>query len=201
MSYRPPTRPARIASEPRARFNWPLTDDELTQHRQYSRESSERDPEFGAPGSRSGEPFAMDGSLSTDGLTVFPPEMDALSLFPSEIPSVPQKTSQTPSGSGLDILGERPAAPFPLPEPLRAACSPPQSRTPRDDSQARDDGDDLAHARTETDSTAGIAVSPSSTALHLPGPGGLAGEIAHLQALIGELTQPIEWGIPNVSGR
>jgi hypothetical protein len=128
--------------------------------------------------------------------------MDALSLFPSEVPSVPQKTSQTPPGSGLDILGERPAAPIPLSEALRAAdCSPAQSRTPRDGSQTRDDGEDLAHVRIETDSTARIAVSPSATALDFPGPGGLANEIAHMQALIGELTRPIEWRIPHVSGR
>jgi hypothetical protein len=128
--------------------------------------------------------------------------MDALSLFPSEISSVPRETSQTPSGSGLDVLGERPAAPFPLSEPLRAAaCSPPQSPTRTDGSQTHDDGEGLAHGRTEADSTVGIAVSASATALDLPAPGGLAGEIAHLQALIGELTQPIEWRIPDVSGR
>jgi hypothetical protein len=151
---------------------------------------------------RPGEPFAMGGSLSTDGLPVFPSEMDALSLFPSEVPSVPQETSQTPSGSGLEMLGAQPAALFALPEPLRAAaCSPQQSRTPGDGSQTRDDGEDLAHARIEADSTAGIAVSPSATTLDLPGPVGLAGEIAHLQALLGELTQPLEWRIPNVSGR
>ena len=50
-------------------------------------------------------------------------------------------------------------------------------------------------------STSGIAVSPSATTLDLPGTGDLADEIAHLQALIGGLTQQIEWRIPNVTGR
>jgi hypothetical protein len=47
-------------------------------------------------------------------------------------------------------------------------------------------------------STSGIAVSTSATALDSPGTGDLADEIAHLQALIGELTQQIDWRIPNV---
>ena len=50
-------------------------------------------------------------------------------------------------------------------------------------------------------STSGIAVSPSATALDLPGTVDLADEIAHLQALIRGLTQQIEWRIPSVTGR
>jgi hypothetical protein len=137
------------------------------------------------------------------------PETDALALFPSEtpgprLPAVPQETFQTPSVSGPARVGDRPAAlsPPPEPEPFRGASSfPPESSTPGGGAQTRDDGEDLAHARAEPVSTSGIAVSPSATALDLPGPGDLADEVAHLQALIGEFTRPIEWRIPNVSGR
>jgi hypothetical protein len=178
-------------------FNWPLTDDELAQYRQYSPERSEGTTEFRAVDTERREPFAEDGSLVTDALTLFPSEEDAGGL-----PVIPPATSQAPSGLGLDMRGARTASLIALPEPLRAAASsPPQSRAPRNGAQTSDGGGDLPHATTEAVSTSVIALSPRANALDLPGPRDLADEVAHLQALIGELTQPIEWRIPNVSGR
>ena len=192
MSHRPPVSPVRSASqESRVRFNWPLTDDELAQHRPYSPESSERNPEFRAAETQRREPFPVDRSPATDALILFPSEKDAGGL-----PVIPPATSQAPSGLGLDMRGARTAPLIALPEPLRAAAAPPQSRTPGDGAQTSDDGWDLPHARTEAVSTCVIAVSPSTNALDLPGPRDLADEVAHLQALIGELTKPIEWRIP-----
>ena len=99
------------------------------------------------------------------------------------------------------MLAERPAAPFPVPEPVLAAVyAPPESQSPGDGAETRDDSEP-ADAGTEAVSTSGIAVSPNASALDSPGPRDLTGEIAHLQALIGELTQPIEWRIPGVGGR
>ncbi len=205
MSHRPPTRPARIASKepPRVRVNWPLTDDELPRHRRSSPESAER---FEAPETQPGGASAVDCSAATDALGLFPSEMDVATLFPSEtrapgLPAGSEETAQTQRGLRLDVLAGRPAAPFPVPEPLLAAVSaPPQSRTPGDGAETRDDSEP-AYAGSEAVSTSGIAVSPSASALDSEGPRDLAGEIAHLQALIGELTQPIEWRIPGVGGR
>jgi hypothetical protein len=205
MSHRSLTRSVRTPSEePLARFNWPPTDHELAQ---CSPEGSQSDTEFEAAGTQPGELFVVDASPATDALNQFPSETDALTLLESETrasqpPEAPQETLQTPSDSGLAMVGDPPAALFPPPEPFRArSSSPPQSWTPGDGAQTRYEGEDLAHAWSEAVSTSGIAGSPSATALDVPGTGDLAGEIAHLQALIGRLTQQIEWRTPNVTGR
>jgi hypothetical protein len=79
-------------------------------------------------------------------------------------------------------------------EPLPARS--PQAATQTDGSQARDD-EALAEARIEAVSTSSVVVSADATGLDLQSTGNLADEIARLQALIRELTQPIEWHIPD----
>jgi hypothetical protein len=140
-----------------------------------------------------GEPFAGDVSLAPD----------AIGLFASETHrAVPQEASPTPSDSGLALVGDRPRAQCTLPEPesfpLAASSA---SSTPGDPPQTRSDDEDLEHARIEVTSTSGVAASASATAVDLAGAADLAGEIAHLQALIEGLTQTIEWRIPSVTGR
>jgi hypothetical protein len=178
------------------RFNGPPTDDELAQRRQYGPQSSEGNTELRAADTERREPFAADGSLAMDALALFPSEKDAGGLT-----AIPPAMSLPPSGPGLGMRGARTAPLISPPEPLWAASSPPQSPTPGDGGQTSDDGGDLPHAKTEVVSTSVVALSPRANALHLPGPRDLVEEVAHLQALIGELTEPIEWRIPNVSGR
>ena len=63
MSHRPPTRPVRTSSEePRVRFNWSRTDDELAQT-----PGKQKRIEFEATGTQPGEPFAVDVSPATGG--------------------------------------------------------------------------------------------------------------------------------------
>ncbi len=185
MSEGPRRRPVRTSSEePRVRFNWPPTNDELAQY------APERDTQFEAAGIQPSEPLEVEVRPATDPLALFPSETRA-----PRAPAVPQETSQTLCDSGLALVGDRPAALFPLPEPEPArvgASSPPQSGTPGDGTQTHDNGEDLEHATTEAMSTSGIAVSPSATTLDLRGTGDLADEIAHLQTLIGGLTEQIE---------
>jgi hypothetical protein len=189
-------RPLRTSSEEaRVPFNWPPTDEELAQ---YSPERPQRDPEIEAARMQPAEPLDVDLAAATDALELFPSETSA-----PRLPAVPQEPSQTPSDSRLVVVvGDRPAALFPRLEAFRAdSSSPSQSRTPGDGAQTRYFGEDFGHARTEAMPTSGIAVSLSTTALDLPGTGDLADEIAALQALIGGLTQPIQWRVPNVTGR
>jgi hypothetical protein len=195
MSHGPLIRPVRTPSEgPHLRCNWPPTDDKLAPE---SPEGPQKNPEFEAAETQPGEPVEVDVSAAADALDLFPSETRA-----PRFPAVPQAASQAPSDSGLAVVGDRAAALFPLAEAFRAAdASPPQSWTLGDGVHTRYDGEDLGHARTEAMPTSGIAVSPSAIALDSSGTGDLADEIAHLQALIGGLTQPMEWRIPNVTGR
>ena len=195
MSHGPLIRPVRTPSEgPHLRFNSPPTVDTFAPD---SPEGPQKNPEFEAAETEPGEPVEVDVSDAADALDLFPSETRA-----PWFPAVPQAASQAPSDSGLAMVGDRAAALFPLTEAFRAdAASLPQSWTLGDGVQTRYDGEDFGHARTEAMPTSGIAMSPSATALDLSGTGDLADEIAHLQALIGGLTQPIEWRIPNVTGR
>jgi hypothetical protein len=144
-----------------------------------------------------GEPFAAEVSLAPDAIGLFPSE-----THPARRRAVPQEASPTPSDSGLALVGDRPAAQFTLPEPEPCPlASSSASSTPGDPAQTRSDDEDLEHSRIEATSTSGVAVSASASAVDLPGAADLAGEIAHLQALIEGLTQTIEWRSPSVTGR
>lgn len=177
---------------------------------QYPGEPLQRDTEVEDAGIQADQPLAVEVSLATD----------ALALFSSEergprLPAVPDQPSPAPSDSRLAVVGDRPAAEaeyqklvnrlrviLPEPEPFRAGpASSPQPSTPGDSAQARSDGDYLEHSRTGATSTSASAVSLSAAARDLPGSADLADEIAHLQTLIEELTQKIEWRIPTGSRR
>ena len=195
MSQGPSTRPARPSSkEPRARFNWPPTDDELAQ---YGVEGPPRDPEFTDAGLEAGEPVVGDDSPAPATIGLFPSETwePQLSALPPEASS-PQFDSE--------LAGDPPAALFtlPEPEPFRAASlSAPESWTSGDRVLTPSDGEGVEDSRSAAPSASGIALSPGATAVDSPGTDDFAGEIAQLQALIEGLTQKIEWRIPNVIGR
>jgi hypothetical protein len=172
------------------RFNWPPTEDELSQ---YGVESLRPDAEIEEAGLEAGESPPVDASPATDTIGLYPSETDAarLGAFPRE--------ASPPSDSGLALLGGPPAALFPLPEqepepePFLAISSAPESWTPVDGAQMPPDGEDFEHSWSEATATSGMAVSPPATAVDPPGTGDFAGEIAHLQAMIEGLTQKIEW--------
>jgi hypothetical protein len=131
MSQRPPTPPERRSSEePRVRFNWPPTEDELAQ---YAAEGLRPDTEFDAAGLEGEEPPAGDASPATETIGQFLSERAArLPVFPQEA-----SPSPSPSDSGLDLAGAPPAALFTLPEPPRA--------TAVDPSGTGDFADEIAH--------------------------------------------------------
>ena len=207
MSHRLPPPPVRTPSkEPRAHFDWPPTDDLAP----YRGELLQRDTEVEDAGIQADQPLAVDVSPATDAMALFPSEAQGRRL-----PAVPDQPSPTASDSRIAVVGDRLAAEaeyqklvnrlrviLPEPEPFRAgpACSS-QPSTPGDSAQARSPGDDLEHSSTEATSTSAIAVSPSASARDLPASADLADEIAHLQTLIEELTQKIDWRIPTVNPR
>src|SRR5687768_17309188 len=139
MSDGPRTRPVRTPSkEPRVRFTWPPTDDELSQ---YTQETLRRDPEVEAAGLEAGEPRAVGVSPAPDTIGLFPSETRA-----ARPAALTQETSPTPSDAGLDLAGDPLAALFtlPEPEPVRAALSGlPHSWTPGAEPQTHSDGEDL----------------------------------------------------------
>ena len=196
MNHGPARRPARASSKkPRAHFNWPPTDDDLAEYRE---ELLQRSTEVEHAGIQADQQLAVDVSLPTGAIALFPSEAPG-----SALPAVLDQPSPTSFDSRLALVGDRPAARVILrqPESLRTRpASSPQPSTSGDSAQARSGGADLEHSRTEATSTSGsgIAVSPSSAAGDLPGSADLADEIAHLQALIEGLTQKIEWRIPTV---
>jgi hypothetical protein len=194
MSQGPSTHPARVSAKaPRARFNWPPTDDELAQ---YGVEGPPGDPEFIPVELETGEPVVGDE----------PPAPATVGLFPSET-GAPALSALPPDAFSpsfaSEFTGEPPAASFtlPEPEPFRAApVAAPESWTPEDWVQTPFDGEALEDSRRDAPPASGIAVSPGAAAVDAPGTDDLAGEIAQLQALIEALTQKIEWRIPNVTG-
>jgi hypothetical protein len=202
MSQGPPTRPLPTSSEePRLRFNWPPSEDELAQ---YGAENLRSDSEFEEAGFEAGELPPIDASPATETISQYPSETRAprLAAFPPD--------ASPPSDSGLALLGGPPAALFPLPEqehdpepePFRAtSSSAPESWTPVDGAQTPSDDGDFQHSWSEATSASGIAASPGAAAVDPSGTGGFADEIAHLQALIEGLTHKIEWRIPDVAGR
>jgi hypothetical protein len=195
MSQGPSTRPARTSSkEPRARFNWPPTEDELAQ---YGVEGPQTDPEFTEAGFEAGEPVVGDVPPALETVGVFPSETSAppLPAFPADALSPP------PSSWEFDV--DPPSALFTLsePEPFRSASFPPaESWTPGDRAQTLSDGEDSEDFRSDAPPASGIVVSPGATAVDLSGADDFAGEIARVQELIEALTQKIEWRIPNVTG-
>ena len=194
MSQGPSTRPARTSSkEPRARFNWPPTEDELAQ---YGVEGPQRDPEFTEARFEAGEPVVGDVS----------PAIETVGLFPSEtsappLPALPPEASSPPSS--WEFAVDPPPALFTLsePEPFRGVSfPPPESWTPGDRAQTLSDGEDSEDFRSDASPAAGIVVSPRASAVDSSGTDDFTGEIARLQELIEALTQKIEWRIPNVTG-
>lgn len=200
MSQGPPTRPVRKSSEvPRGRFNWPPTEDELSQ---YGAENPRPDTELEEAGLEAWEPPPVDASPAPDTIGLYPSETSAarLAAFPRE--------ASPPSDSRLARLDGPSPALLPLPEPepepepfLAASSAAPESWTPVDGAQVPSDDEDFEDSWSEATSTSGMAVSPPETAGDPPGPGDFAGEIAHLQALIEGLTQKIEWRPHNVARR
>jgi hypothetical protein len=195
MSQGPSTPPARIASkEPRTRFNWPPTDDELAQ---YGVEAQYGDPELTEAGLDAGEPVAADVSPPTATVGLFPSETCA-----PERPGLPPEASSPPAY--WDFAVDAPAALFTLSEPepfLDAPLSAPASWTPGDQAETPSDSEDSEDFRSDAPPASGMAVSLGATAADSPGTDDFAAEIAQLQALIEALTQKIDWRIPNVAGR
>ena len=185
MSHAPAPRPVPPSpKKPCSGLTWPPPDEDLE-------ESPEHRPQTPAEikdgGMQAVHPLAVEIS----------PETDALTLFLSEGPVV-DPPAPPPSDSSLGVSGARPVARIVRrrPEALQTSpdCSPPSS-SPADSTQARSDGEDREHSGTEPTSTSDIAVSPSAAGA-LRGSTDLADEIAHLQTLIEQLTEKIDWRIP-----
>ena len=196
MSQGPPLRPARKSSEePRQRFSWPPTEDELSQ---YGSENVPPDTTFEEAVRDAGESPAVEALPAPVTIGMYASETDAVRL-----PAFPQEASPSPADSDLALVVEPPAALFPLPEtePFPADASPPPaSWTPVDKAETPSDVEDFEYAWSEATSVSGIVVSPGAIAVDPPEARDFAGEIAHLQALIEGLTQKIEWRVFN-SGR
>ena len=98
MSQGPFIPPARSSSkEPRVRFSWPPTDDELSQ---YGAEDRQRDPDLAEAGLEASEPVTGD----------VPPAPVTIDLFPSEasapaLPVLAQEISSPPSAAAVDSSG------------------------------------------------------------------------------------------------
>ena len=102
MSQGPPKRPSRQPSaEPRVRFNWPPTEDELAQ---YGAESLRPATGFEEAELDAGGLPPIDASPPTDTIGLFPSERRAARLpgFPPEVPP-------SPSDPGLALIGGPPS--------------------------------------------------------------------------------------------
>ena len=195
MSQGPSTRPARTSSKaPRARLNWPPTDDELAQ---YGVEGPRTHPEFTEAELEVGEPVMADVSPAPVTVRLFPSETCA-----PELSALPPEAASPPFDS--ELAGDPPAALFTQRElePFRTpSFSAPKSWAPGDWVQTPSDGEESGDFGCDAPSASRIAVSPRAAAVGSPGTDDLADEIAQLQALIEELTQKIEWRIPHVTGQ
>ena len=115
-----------------------------------------------------------------------PPTDDPLTQFPSE----PGHSETIFDETGVETAE-------PSVAPTSPASAPPASSEPRyaafdwppvDECPTRSDVEDPTPSGIENSATSGIAVAQSETALDGTSAGGLAAEIAHLQALIEGLT-------------
>lgn len=197
MSQGPPLRPARTSSEePRQRFSWPPTEDELSQ---YASESQRPETTFEEAVLEADEPPAVDALPAAVTIGLYASETDA-----ARFPAFPQEASPSPAESELAPVGGPLATLFPLPETDRfpaTSSSSPASWTPVEGVETPSDDEDFEYSWSEATSTSEIVVSPGATAVDPPEPGDFAGEIAHLQALIEGLTQKIEWRVHSAGRR
>jgi hypothetical protein len=160
--------------KPHAGFNWPPTDDELAQ---YTLGIWAVQNAFDKPHADFNRP-PPDEELGAHGI-------DAVQ-----------------SEAAFDEIGVRTAEPSVAPPSLPASSEPQYDLSDgpqRDEGPTPSDADDSTHSGVWCSRMSAIAGAQSDTALDGTWAREWTAEIARLQALIEELTEPLEWRITNVT--